>query len=586
MRPRTGAETGQDDVRETSDRRAEPTAVMERVRGWLTRPIVAALVLLAVYGALTLVLNDPRGTLGTDTGGKLATLQVMDQRGSLLPDVGYWAARYDPHATLHPLFYTYDVGGHWVNVTTLPMIYAALPLYHLGGPRLVLLLPMLGALLCAFGARALARRIGGGSGWPAFWVVGLTTPVAIYALDFWEHSIGLGLMLWGVVHLWDLAGAPGAEGSERGVRGGWWSAALAGACFGLAATMRTEALVYLVVAGSVACLTLLVRRRAIVAVAARGLTLLAAAGVVLGMNDLLERAVLGTTLRASRAASTADGIGTSLATRVQEAFTTTLGLNAFSRDLDFLVGALVVALLAYGAWRLRRGDEVVIGWAVIAVAVVLYALRFSTGLGFVPGVLTAWPFAACGLVLGWRRDLRLPVVIALVALPVVWAFQYSGGAGPQWGGRYELLTGVLLAIVGVVAVQGSRRAFAALVVVSVLVTGFGLAWLSVRSHNVANGIETIVARHDEAVISGEAHILREGGAFYDPGSHWLTTTNDAQLRRAVKIVAASGDHEFAYVVSDGSGLPRTLGGFRRTAVEKVAFLRPDIFLTVATFKST
>jgi hypothetical protein len=54
----------------------------------------------------------------------------------------------------------------------------------------------------------------------------------------------------------------------------------------------------------------------------------------------------------------------------------------------------------------------------------------------------------------------------------------------------------------------------------------------------------------------------------------------------VKIVAASGDHEFAYVVSDGSGLPRTLGGFRRTAVEKVAFLRPDIFLTVATFKST
>ena len=58
---------------------------------------------------------------------------------------------------------------------------------------------MLGAVLCAFAARALARRLGGGDGWAAFWIIGLASPVAIYALDFWEHTLGLALMLWGVV---------------------------------------------------------------------------------------------------------------------------------------------------------------------------------------------------------------------------------------------------------------------------------------------------------------------------------------------------------------------------------------------------
>ena len=160
--------------------------------------MVACLVLLCAYAGLSLALNDPRGTLGTDTGGKLATLRVMEQRGTLDPDIGYWADAADPRGTLHPLYYTYRVGDGWVNVTTLPMLYAAYPLYVAGGDRAVLLLPMLGALLAALAARALARRLGARSGWPAFWVIGLASPLAIYALDFWEHALGLGLMLWGV----------------------------------------------------------------------------------------------------------------------------------------------------------------------------------------------------------------------------------------------------------------------------------------------------------------------------------------------------------------------------------------------------
>jgi len=63
--------------------------------GWdraFRRAVPACLMLLAIYLGLSL-LNDPRGYLGTDTGGKVATLQAMHEHGGLNPDIGYWAER-------------------------------------------------------------------------------------------------------------------------------------------------------------------------------------------------------------------------------------------------------------------------------------------------------------------------------------------------------------------------------------------------------------------------------------------------------------------------------------------------------------
>ena len=224
--------------------RTDPTPAR---RGWLV-VVGAMLLLLAAYAGLSL-LNDPRGTLGTDTGGKLATLGAMDRNGTFDPDVGYWAADLDPRGDLHPLYYTSRVGDRWVNVTTLPMVLAARPLYAVGGERLILLLPMLGAAFAALAARALARRIGGGDGWWAFWAVGLASPLAVYALDFWEHAPGIALVLWGVVLLYDVVDG----------RAGWWAALGSGACFGAAFTMRTESLVYAAAAVGVAGIVVLAR---------------------------------------------------------------------------------------------------------------------------------------------------------------------------------------------------------------------------------------------------------------------------------------------------------------------------------------
>ncbi len=546
--------------------------------GWLQRPLVACLVLLAVYATCTLALNDPRGTLGTDTGGKLATLHVMDRNGSLVPEVGYWAAAADPKGDVHPIFYTFKVDGKWVNVTTLPMVYAAYPLFELGGDRAVLLLPMLGSILCALAARALARRLGRGSGWSAFWVMGLLSPVAIYALDFWEHSLGLALMLWGVVWLLRLLD------DDHGLR----AALIAGALFGGAATMRTEALVYLVACGGIASLVYLWRSRRVAGTLLRGGALLVGAALPLVANEMLERVALGGTIRASRAAVTAADVGVSATVRVQEAFTTLVGMNRFTRMADYVFGALIVVCLVLAVRAFRRSDEdlPIAGSTAIAGAVFLYLVGFSGGLGFVPGLLTASPFAAIGVVLGWRKDVRIITVMAVAALPLVWAFQYSGGAGPQWGGRYTLLSGALLLVAAIVVLEGHRNALVAACLVAALVTGFGIAWLSVRSRWVAHGIERIVDRHDQALISGEAHVLREGGAFYDDSRHWLTSTSPRELHRAVRIVRDAGDTEFAYVVSDGVEIPRAIDGYQRDGIERVQFLRPDLYLQVATFRRT
>ena len=472
---------------------------VRRGLGGRSRALLAGLLLLAVYATLSFALNDPRGTLGTDTGGKLATLHMMERNGGLDPDLGYWAQRFDPDGVLHPLHYTYDVGGRWVNVTTLPMLVAAYPLYRLGGDRAVLLLPMLGAVLCAFGARALARRVtrGDDDGWRAFWVVALASPVAIYALDFWEHTIGLGLMLWAVVCLLDvLERRPGRSG-------GWFGAFAAGLLFGAAATMRTESLVYLVVATGLTGAVMLWRERRFGRPLATGVLVLAGAAVVFVANRLLEQMLLGTDLRGARTAGTATRAGASLGLRVSEALTTAVGtgMSGLHPSAEWLVGAAAVGLVALGAWGLTSRDRTraALGAAAFAVAGVVYVARLAQGWGFVPGLLAASPFAAVGLLLAWPRPaLRLPATIACVALPVAWAVQYQGGADPQWGGRYLLLSGTLLAVAGCIALRRSPRAFVAVFVLAAMTTAAGVGWLAVRSHTVADGMETIVARRRPA----------------------------------------------------------------------------------------
>ena len=212
------------------------------------------------------------GFLSTDVGGKVATLEAMHRNGTLSPDLGYWAVDVDPDGSLYPMWSTNQVGDKWVNATTLPMLLVALPLYAVGGLFAAGLVPIAGTVAAALGARTLARRLGS-DGVAAFWIVGAASPLTVYALDFWEHSIGVALMVWAVVGVLD---ASRSEGS-------WLPALGAGLLFGIAASMRQEALIYGFVSGLALGLRLLTAGRPL-AMLARGAALIVGFGVAWQVN--------------------------------------------------------------------------------------------------------------------------------------------------------------------------------------------------------------------------------------------------------------------------------------------------------------
>jgi hypothetical protein len=412
-----------------------------------------------------------------------------------------------------------------------------------------------------------------------FWAVGLATPLAIYALDFWEHSLGLACMTWALVLLHDVVEW----------RAGWRSAVGAGLLFGAAATLRTEALVYLVAATGVAFLVVLLRGRAPRPAMVNSLLVIAGAGVALVVNAAIEHLIVGGDLRTGRAVGTVAGSGSVVAKRVQEALTSSVGIGfgTIRPSADWMIGALVVVLVGAAALALQSSDprRRRIGIAADVVVLVILAMRFGEGLGFVPGVLVASPLAAAGLFVCWRAPrVRMLAVVACVALPFVWAAQYTGSMWPQWGGRYVLFTGVLLAVAACVVLQSTPRALIATCIVAGLVTAGGLVWLSVRTHVNADGIEHILARDDDVLIAREAHLFREVGAFYTPSRRWLNGATADQLGDAVRVARAAGARELATIAGAGAATPPRIGSYVRSSSELVPFIRPDVRVQVTTYR--
>lgn len=547
----------------------------------VTRPLAAAAVLLAAYLCLAFV-NDTDGTLGTDTGGKVATLEAMERNGGLDPDVGYWAETWDPAGRLHPLYYTSRIGEKWVNATTLPALYAAWPLYRLGGYRLALLLPATGAVAAAWGARRLARELGAGDGTTAFWIVGLASPLLLYALDFWEHSLGVALTVWAVVHLH-------AALEERSPV---WRFAAAGALFGVAATMRTETLVYAAVAGAAAAAWFLAARQRegvrVAAIASAALPAVLAFPVALAVplaaNLALEDATVGGAIRSTRAAGSVTEFGVEGGSRAAEAAVTAVSLEPSLEPPAYVIGATLLLLLVFVGVRSKRpGWEGPVTVAAAGVAVV-WLVRIAEGAHFVPGLFAAAPIAVFGLVApAWRTRHAIVGVIAVASLPLVWLFQYRGGAYAQWGGRYILASGALLTVLGVEAFRRCpRQVRQGMIVLSAVITAFGLVWMAIRTHDVGRAERALARRPESVLVSTIAHLAREGGA-RAIDRRWLTVTTLEDLHFALDVLDRARITDFALVEPPGSRR-KSFSGWRATEVDTVR-LFSDYTLTVTSYRA-
>lgn len=516
--------------------------VSEAVR----RPVTAGLLLLLAYVLVGLTVN-PDGHLGTDTGTKVYTLETMDRAGRADPDIGYWAADLDPDGSVHPIFQTRPrADGGWVAITTLPVLELARPLYAVGGYRATLLLPMLGSIGVAFAARSLAARLGADRdrAWLVYWFVGLGSPAFVYALDFWEHSIGLACMVGA------LSMTVGFVFTRR-----WALAAAAGGLLGIGATLRNETVVYAVVMIGLAALWLFVRERAVRPAVVLGLVSVAAFTVPWTANMVLESVVDGPS-RASRATGTASRVGERFEDRIEDGVQTLAGLNSGDAWSSALLGGVIVLVVLAAMRAESRGDRRFATVALTAVGLA-YGADAVGGLGFVPGVLIAFPVAILGLATGWR-DGGAPTyawTVAVLALPFVYAFQFLGGAAAQWGARYSLTTGIVL---GVVALSVVARRFptvtAGLVVLSVAVTWLGVGWVIERSHEVDAFFDDVVAEAEPVVIARQAFLLREAGASA-VGRRWLSASDESTFTEAVDIARAVGEERFSVLEWRGEAPP-------------------------------
>ncbi|MEM9200648.1 MAG: hypothetical protein AAGC53_03270 [Actinomycetota bacterium] len=533
--------------------------VAQRHRRWYERTGPSVVALISVL-LLALLATDTMGFLSTDVGGKLATLEAMHRNGTLSPDLGYWAESADPDGSLYPMWSTTNVDGGWVNVTTLPMLLLALPLYSVGGAFAAGLIPLLGTVAAALGARALARQLGD-DGVVVFWIVGVASPLTVYALDFWEHSLGVALVVWAVV---------GVLGASR-TDGSWTSALLAGLAFGLAAAMRQEALIYGFVAGCALGVRLLLGGRP-VAMLLRGGALTGGFALTWMANAAIEATLIGDATRSARSTGTALAAGSDVGVRVEEAIITLA--SAFSRtDPTFLVIAgLTVGVLIELGRRIDRPEPLrpmALAGGLIGGLLALDIL--AGGLGFVPGLAASTPVAALGVTRIWRNpDHRLIGAIAVGSLPLIFAVQYTGGALPQWGGRYLLPTGTLLIVLSVVVLDSDegRRIVRQVAGLGLAVTLIGVGWTIERSHSFADASRALADRDEPVLVFADSFLSREAGALV-LDEQWLAAVGESGREEAADVLADLGIEEIGFVQHDRGQDPLVLPGWDVVHIERI-----------------
>lgn len=516
------------------------------------RPAVIAACLLVIYLVASIFI-DPKGHLITDVGGKSIALEAMVQRGDWNPDIGYWLAESDPEGQLFPFDKTrLTTDGQWVNTTSLTMIYVARGFWELGGLRAALMVPMIGSIVAALSAGGIERRLDpAADGAISTWLVGMATPAFVYALDFWEHSLALGLLGVATLKVIDLT-EPGAKLT---------TAIVGGLCYGFAATMRQEAMVYAFVAGLV-LLGVLATRFDVKTSLKRAFTLGASGVAVLVGYTLLEIQLMGEPFRSSRGVAAASE-EIKWTRHVGAAAITTLGPLDGSDIAAIAVGGLLVGSLCWVAHLVmtKQYSRFAIQCASVLWVSYFLALMFR-GPSFVPGLGPTTPLAVIGLVAALHSRRWFFLALALCPMPLVWLTGYPSGSIIQWGGRYQLLSGLVLTTLAVSLLKNSQpKLLAVVALVGLLVTGFGVTWVGVRSERVARQWEVLdeVTTEDEVVIWRDQVVAREAGAVAY-GRRWLGASFEEDQALAAELLSEMGVKTFVWIDTENAA-PRLFAGF-------------------------
>jgi hypothetical protein len=300
----------------------------------------------------------------------------------------------------------------------------------------------------------------------------------------------------------------------------------------------------------------------------------------------VEKALLGQSLRGARSADTLNTAGElGIGGRLKIAWFSGVALRGSSTVTGIGVSVAFVVAVAVTAWFARRGDERATRLATTA-ALLCVLVRVSAGWGFVPGLLAATPCAVVGLVWGWRQR-RAPVLLAIsvggFVVAVATQFPMVDVNRYTWAGRYVLASGALAAIVGVTLLERwGRPALTAVLAAAVLVTVYGVAMLTVRTHDVAAWAGAIEARSEALVVSRVDESFRDAGAVYTPDRRWLTASDDERLGEALHIADEIGAPTLA-LVEYPTPTAATLPGWCRGTAQTVPWV-PTVPLRITHYE--
>src|SRR5512143_763594 len=199
--------------------------------------LISTVIVLIVQTVWVVQSASTRGFATGDAGVKLWQVQGILHTGDLHAPLDYAGAVYDPQYQYSPFvepWSTWFEGKPYSEYTS-PFIWISAPLYvafdHVG----LLLLPWLsGALIVLMAAWLAWRARPDRSAALVPIIVGLSSPLLLYSLEFWEHTAGTALAVFALVSFVKAIDSR---------RHRWWLIA-AGAAIGLSLTMRAELYVY------------------------------------------------------------------------------------------------------------------------------------------------------------------------------------------------------------------------------------------------------------------------------------------------------------------------------------------------------
>ncbi|CAG0935669.1 hypothetical protein TFLX_04517 [Thermoflexales bacterium] len=489
-----------------------------------------------------------RGFATGDAGVKLWQAQGILHTGDLHAPLADAGAVYDPEHQYSPFVEPWSMWfeGQPYSEYTSPFIWISAPLYaafdHVG----LLLVPWLsGALIVLMSAWLAWRLRPDRSAALVPIMVGLSSPLLLYSLEFWEHTPGTALAIFA------LAAIVKAIASRH--RAGWLIAG--GAALGLGLTMRAELYVYpiAIVVGLMFLRSTLPLLRAIVWLSVGGLITagpwwlyqFVTWGSPFGPRLQQNVPVLGGTGMLTRL-SDSTGRNWSMLWPAQEAGPTvitgllfalvvvaliTLALKRrlfWIADCGFWVGVVIsVALAALLALQLAQGqrpDDLLTTFPIV----LLLILPGSCGMNSKSEIKTQH-----------SEILRLLLVVPLAfAALVLLASPFQGGI--QWGPRFLLpiIPPLTVVIVNRLAeqwrlVRRAGRAGIAGVSLALLLAGGYSTWLGVQfvhqAQRASEFMSEMIRQMPEQVVVTDAWFLPQMAPYTLSEKIWLMSEDDKQM---------------------------------------------------------